>query len=431
MLSTLRKFVPKFLRSAAAANAAPVGRPSVIVADGLTLASGNPLAVATAYRCVDVIARNVAVLPLRVQWLKGDIFTDKQGDRLSYLLNVQPSPELSAVDMREALVRQLLLHGNAYVLPVYNSASLDLERLVLCSPHTVSHDAVRGVYTISDLAHGISGTYRQEEVLHFKYATTDGITGASVLSYARQTLDTAAIGDAETHRRFSNGGNVRGFVTNDKSLRGFGEYADDELSKTAKSLDERFAAGEKIVHLPGSSDFRQITMTSADMQFLESRKFAVREVCRFFGVHPSFVFDDTSSNYKSSENAYADFLRGTLNPLLAKIECELLRKLYPASLAHKRRIVFDRAELTACDLESRVRYQAATIAAGLYTVNEWRRAENKPPVEGGDRVLVSANLRDIAADLAENSDGPEPAEQPKDEKAPEDEDPDKDNKNDE
>ena len=89
------------------------------------------------------------------------------------------------------------------------------------------------------------------------------------------------------------------------------------------------------------------------------------------------------------------FLSNTLEPLLRNIESELQRKLFLPSQYGKQRIQFDRRGLYACDLDSRVKYQTATIAAGLYTVNEWRRAENKPPVEGGDKVLVSANLKGI------------------------------------
>ena len=37
----------------------------------------------------------------------------------------------------------------------------------------------------------------------------------------------------------------------------------------------------------------------------------------------------------------------------------------------------------------------STIAAGIYTVNDWRIAENKEPVKGGDVVLVSANLKSL------------------------------------
>ena len=161
------------------------------------------------------------------------------------------------------------------------------------------------------------------------------------------------------------------------------------------------------------------------MQFLESRKFTVRDICRFFGVHPSFVFDDTSNNYKSAEMANVAFLANTLNPLLRKIEMELHRKLVPASLCCKRRFEFDRRGLYACDLDSKVKYQTATIAAGIYSVNDWRLAENQPPVEGGDVVLVSANLKSI-----EEAGKPAPAPQPAAPEPGKEEDPETDTDND-
>lgn len=111
------------------------------------------------------------------------------------------------------------------------------------------------------------------------------------------------------------------------------------------------------------------------------------------------------------------FLSTTLNPMLRKIEVELLRKLVAPTLCCKRVFQFDRRGLYACDLDSRVKYQTATIAAGIYTVNEWRREENKPAVEGGDTVLVSANLKGIkeaSAPVAEPEPSSEPKEQNKD-----------------
>ena len=78
---------------------------------------------------------------------------------------------------------------------------------------------------------------------------------------------------------------------------------------------------------------------------------------------------------------------------------------------------FDRRGLYASDLDSKVKYQAATIAAGIYTVNDWRKVENRPPIEGGDKVLVSANLRDIANETAvNNAPEPEPKKNKKDDK---------------
>ena len=128
------------------------------------------------------------------------------------------------------------------------------------------------------------------------------------------------------------------------------------------------------------------------MQFLESRKFTVREICRFFGVHPSFVFDDTSNNYKSAEMANVAYLSMTLDPILKRIESEFTRKLIPRTLCCKRIFKFDRKGIYSLDLESMAKYQKLTIESGIYTINDWRRIENQPLVDRGDIVLCSTNL---------------------------------------
>lgn len=383
--------------------------------DALVSFIGNESAmrVATVYRCVSHLADAVANLPMQYMRRKGDIFVEDENSRFYQLLNFQPDGCMSAVDFWQQLIRYMLLLGNAYVVPVYNLSTFEVDRLALVNPAAVSHDIYNDLYTISDLIAGVSGVYSEEEIIHIKNFSLDGKTGMSTLSYARVTTGTALAGDKETMDRFANGGSVRGIVSNDTSVRGFGEYQDNELQKTAADLDSRFRAGERIVSLPGQAQFAPISLSSTDMQFLETRKFSVREICRFFGVHPSFVFDDTSNNYKSAEMANVAFLNNTLNPILRKIENELLRKLIAPSLWTKRKFTFDRSGIYACDLESRVRYQNQTIAAGLYTVNEWRLKENRPSVEGGDTVMVSANLRNIQEPTGQTANETnQPAEQP-------------------
>lgn len=360
------------------------------------LTNTTALNIATVYRCVNLLSDSVANLPIQYMRLKGDIFAEDKSNRLHYLLNVQPCAYMSAVDFWRQAIQYVLLRGDAYIVPVYDAFTMELDRLVPVSPTSVSHDVINDKYTICDVNAGICGVYDEADIIHIKNYSFDGKTGVSTLTFARLTTSIAGSGDRETLNRFENGGNVRGIVGNDTSVRGFGEYQDSQLEKTATNLDDRFRNGERIVSLPGQVQFTPLSLSSTDMQFLDTRKFSVREICRFFGVHPSFVFDDTSNNYKSAEMANVAFLSNTLNPLLRKIEVELHRKLVAPSLCCKRKFQFDRRGLYACDLDSRVKYQTATIAAGIYTVNEWRREENKPPVEGGDTVLVSANLKGIA-----------------------------------
>lgn len=372
-----------------------VATPRVGGAAMLYPSGSSPLHVATVYRCVDLLANSVANLRLQYMRRKGEIFVEDTNSRLHYLLTVQPDTYLSAFDFWRQVVTYMLLKGNAYIVPVYDTITMEIARLALVDPSCVAHDTVHDTYTITDMSAGISGTFDEGEVIHIKNYTRDGKIGISTLTYAATTLSIASTGNAETLSRFENGGNVRGIVSNDTSVRGFGEYQDDQLEETAKDLDGKFRTGQRIVSVPGQVQFSPLSLSSTDMQFLETRKFTVREICRFFGVHPSFVYDDTSNNYKSAEMANVAFLSNTLNPILRKIENELHRKLVAPTLCCKRRFEFDRRDLYACDLDSRLKYQASTIAAGIYTVNEWRRAENKEPIKGGDLVLVSANLKSI------------------------------------
>lgn len=396
-------------------NTAPEGATAVTPrTGGVPLWYGNTTAmsIATVFRCVKLLSESVANLPLQYLKLKDGIYGDAGNRRLNYLLNVQPDFAVNAFDFWRQVVQELLLDGNAYIVPVYNIATMELDRLALCERETVTHDTLNDTYNVTDLRTGISGVYAENEIIHIKGLTLQNAKrGVSVLTHARLTLGIAATGDQETQNRFANGGNVRGIVSNDSSVRGFGEYQDQQLKNTATDLNERFSNGERIVNLPGQVDFKQISLSSTDMQFLESRKFTVREICRFFGVHPSFVFDDTSNNYKSAEQANVAFLSHTLNPLLRNIEVELLRKLITPALAHKYKFQFDRRDLHACDMDGLMKYRTSLLQTGT-TVNEVRAMNNLPPVKGGDTVLISANLRGINETAVQPQ--PEPAKPRKD-----------------
>ncbi|MBD5369629.1 MAG: phage portal protein [Bacteroides sp.] len=384
-----------FRRSKGDAAQAPASTPRLGAASLMLCPDGSPVSVATVYRCVKLLSEAVASLPLEFQRMREGVFREDHDDDLWHLLNVQPDPAISAFDFWRQVVVELLLDGNAYVVPVIHPLKRKVWRLALCSRHTVSHDLCHDTYTVSDITNGIYGVYGEPDIIHFKGLTLDSAkTGVSVLTYARLTMDIVRTADRETLKRFSTGGTVRGIVSNVGGVRGFGAYQDEELNRTADDIDSRFGQGENIVALPGDVGFKQLSLSSADMQFLESRKFEVREICRFFGVHPSFVYDDTSNNYKSAEQANMAFLSHTLTPMLRGIETELLRKLVSPSLTRRRRFRFDPRSLHACDLAGMADYRAKMLQTGA-TVNEVRLMGDLSPVAGGDRPLVSANLRGI------------------------------------
>ena len=125
------------------------------------------------------------------------------------------------------------------------------------------------------------------------------------------------------------------------------------------------------------------------------REFAVRDICRFFGVPPTFVYSDGASNYKSTEMAYVDFYASTINPLLRSIEAELSRKLIPRSMWGLQRIQYDRSARMTADLDTQAKYFAQMLANGALTPNEIRAKLGLAPCDGGDMLQISANLKPI------------------------------------
>ncbi|MCM1293762.1 MAG: phage portal protein, partial [Bacteroides sp.] len=107
--------------------------------------------VAAVYRCVKLLSESVANLPVQYLKRRGDIFTEDDQSRLSYLLNVQPDASVNAFDFWRRAVQNVLLEGNAYIIPfyVFEGDRPQVCRLALCGRNTVSHDTVNGRYSVS------------------------------------------------------------------------------------------------------------------------------------------------------------------------------------------------------------------------------------------------------------------------------------------
>lgn len=369
---------------------------AMVISSNESAAAPPPLSLATVYRCVRVLSEAVASLPLLYETMGSDGIYRTTDKDMNYLTQVEPQERLGAFEFMRQVVQHLLLRGNAYILPM-TAPTGKITRFVLLTAGSVGYiPHPEEKYIVNDSVNGISGVFSARQMIHIRNFTPNGESGVSTIASARHTLGIVSRGDAETSDRLTNGGGVRGILSSPDVYDGVG-YADDgEIEKASLDIEAEFRKGRRIVSIPQTAAFQQLSLSSTDLQFLETRKFEVREICRFFGINPTFVFDDTSNNYKSAELANASFLSQTLNPLLRSIENELQRKLCGVRLEGYARFRFDRAGLFIADRETDVRYKTALLSAGLRTPNELRADENQPPVEHGDELLVSANLRCIS-----------------------------------
>ena len=351
--------------------------------------------IAAVYRCVDVVSKGVAQLPLVVKRKEDDYFVIDNEDvfGLTYILQLRPNDRLSAYEFKRAAMAQILIgNGNAYIFPTWGNDGY--ESLILLSPGSCTYDVYSNTYIVSDPINKIYGTYSADEIIHLKNLSLDGgYTGVSTLQYASRTLAISANADSANVESFKTRGTLSGFVSGKNSTLGFGTIQDTQLQGVADNIEKQLASGKKIFNLPGEMSFNQISLSPSDIQLLETKTFNVLDICRFFGVHPDKVFAQQTANYKASEMSQVSFLTDTLQPILTQIENELQIKLIPRELAMQYKIDFDIEPLLQTDLLTQADYINKTISSGVKTVNQWRKKFGQAPVEGGDKVLVSANLK--------------------------------------
>lgn len=358
--------------------------------------------ISAVYRAVNLISSGLATLRLeykRKDRVKGyfKVYDNGSGKILNYLLGVEPNNRMNSYTMFKNLVAGILLRGNAYIYPERDELG-NISALYLLSPDSVVHDIYTNMYHVTDTINGIYRTLYSWEILHFKNMSRDGgYTGVSTIRYAAQTLGIAATADTETLKRFATGGRFKAILKNSTSVRGFGEYQDDQLKGHGSDLQDAINRGDDILVVKGDAEVSPLSMTSADMQFLESRKFTIREIARFFNVPPSKLMDDSNSNYKSVEVSNIAFYSEALQPIVEEIEREFAAKLLNVHTFLDYKFTFNLRSLYALDLESKAKWDSSRLQNGQCSVNDLRRENDIEPVDKGDDVYLSVNYAPLGS----------------------------------
>ena len=364
------------------------------------------LKVSAVYSAVKLISESIAQLPCELQRysVAKKCFEPFRDNSLFELLALKPNQRQTAFELWRASVSQVLLYGNSYILPRF-SPSGDISSLVLCSPGCVAHDVYAQRYVVTDALNQVFGIFSADEIIHFRNIGVDGgHTGLSTIAQAGNALGIARLTEQNIAENLSNGGLVRGIVSGATgSLPTMNGVSQKQSRDIADNIAEQLQSGKQIVSVPAEVKLQPLSLTPADARVLENEQMSIREIARFFRVHPELLYESTNNTYKSSEVPNVMFLHQTLAPLLKQIEDELLTKLMPRTLWGKVRIHFDREAMYLTDLGAEVQYIKGTIEAGVYTVNDWRAKKGVPAVDGGNELLVSANLKTLRGLVAEGA----------------------------
>jgi HK97 family phage portal protein len=338
----------------------------------------NPIA----HRSIRLIAEAAASVPLDAAG------ADKETARRAAALITSPNPRQAGPALLEALFLQLVLSGNAYLECVV----LDGNPREL---HVLRSDRMRVVpgpdgwpeayeYGVSGRAVRFYAVEGASPVLHLMLAhPIDDHYGLSAMEAAATAVD--------IHNEASRWN--KAFLDNAARPSGALVYAADganmseeQFDRLKRELEEGFQgaanAGRPLL-LEGGLDWKPLSLSPKDMDFIELKNVAAREIALAFGVPPlvlGLAGDNTHANYAEANRV---FWRQCVAPLVKKT-AQSLSLWLSQHMGESITLTPDFDGVDAMNETREPLWQAVT-AADFLTIDEKRKMLGFGPMSGEPR----------------------------------------------
>lgn len=336
--------------------------------------------------CTGVIASSLASIPALIYRREGDGRTEVSGHPLARITREGATAAMTWPEFVEHLVASTLLTGNG-LAEILRGPGGELSglRYIPWGMVTVSElSSGRLAYDVSD---GRGRTWRllAGEVIHLRDRTDDGLIGRSRLSRAGDALAGAMAANDFARSFLNNGAQPSGV------LEMPGVLTADQFTRLRTQMAERHAGAKKagnVMILDGGAQWKASQISPEDAELLESRKFAVEEICRIYQVPPPLVQDYSHNTFTNSETAGRWFAMFTLAPWARKIEAEFARSVFPAGSGLEMEL--DLSGFLRGDPATRWNAHKIAIDAGVLDADEVRQVEGWNPRTKQDKQEVPA-----------------------------------------
>jgi HK97 family phage portal protein len=353
--------------------------------DYASLAREGYLANAIVHRSVRLIAENAAACAFLV--FEGA--QERDAHPLAQLLT-RPNPRQDGGVFFEMLYAHLLLAGNAYIEAV--SLGSEVRELYALRPDRMK--VVPGADGWAEAyEYSVGGRSVRFDQLASKVAPILHLTFFHPLDdhYGLAPIEAAAIA-VDTHNAAARWN--KALLDNSARPSGALLYSSDgavlseqQFDRLKRELDATYTgsinAGRPML-LEGGLDWKPMSLTPKDMDYLEAKHTAAREIALAFGVPPMLLGipgDNTFSNYAEANRV---FFRQTVLPLASRTGSAIAQWLAP-QFGDSIRVVIDSDRIDALAADRSALWERVSNAAFL-TLNEKREAVGYGPVNGGDKL---------------------------------------------
>jgi HK97 family phage portal protein len=364
---------------------------------GVDVNESTAMQIAAVRACVDLIARDVASLPVDVIERVSERERRPAVTHPVRRLLTRPNTWQTWPEYLSQSIAHILLRGNSYsaiVRAAVSNGSEQITELLPMHPDQVTVDqapypSLAVTYRWQPSHGGQAVTYTQDQVLHLRGLSSNGLTGRAVIADSRETFG-VAIATQNHASRFWTGGGVPRVVLRHPKV----------LVKGAANLEKSWSANygggsdqSMVAVLEEGMEIETLSVTAEDAQFLETRQFTRSEICGLFHVPPHMIADlEKSTSWGTGiEQQTIGYFRHALLPVLVNIEQRFARSMFvnPERFGLK----FYAQGFMRGDAASRATYYWQMRQMGALSANDVRALEDLNGIgDDGDIYLQPSNL---------------------------------------
>jgi len=346
-------------------------------------------------RCVTLLAESVAQLPCEVYKRQGDQREKAVDHPLYDLLHNQPNQKDSSFEYFETAQGFLGLNGNHLAI-IERDNKANITELIPIHRDKVQilkgNDGLPYYHLIEE-----NETLPMRMIHHVKAFSMDGFQGLSPLQTSADTIGLSLAVEEHASKVFSNGTTLSGVIERPTTEKVGPIKTQEGIDKVVNSFVGKHSGIRNmfsVAMLQEGMTYKQMAMNNDQAQLIESRRMSVADISRLYGIPLSMLSESAGESYKSIEQQSLNYVIFGLMPWLKRWESAMRRDLLLPSERKKYFIEFNVAGLIRGDLKTRYEAYALGRQWGWLCVNDIRRLENLPPVDGGNTYLEPLNMVD-------------------------------------
>lgn len=351
----------------------------------------SALQLSAVWACIKLIAETVGALPINVYRVNPATGERKLDNThwLAVLLAGKVNRWQTRQEFMECMTYQLALLGNNYAVKQYSADKKSIISLIpLMTPQMEVFLERTGAITYRYQETEGLRVYAEQSIWQNKIFG-NGIVGLSPLSYARNSIGIAQAAEASVSKIYQNGGKPSGVLMIDKIMTA------DQRKQVKENFAEMAEGNEdRLFVLEAGMKYEQLSLSPQDIELLESRRFQIEDIARFFGV-PSVLINDASQSTawgSGIQQIVSGWYRLGLRPYLERYEASIKANLLGPDERLTIDVEFDFNALLQADFAERIKTYKDGIQGGVMTPNQARTQEGWSQEPGGDKLLVQQQM---------------------------------------